>query len=187
MGEPRFEPDHELPCGHTVGELVEHLAGDAPAEFAAHARGCPHCRAALADLAPAGWEPVRRAARVEVEPPADLVSRALLTVRGAREAGPSAEVAQENGLLRVTPQAVLVLARRMSAELLADRPGLRLLACTGDVREVRVDVVADYGSPAPALSARLQDDLGGALRGHLGAAAPSVWVRIADVAPPQGS
>lgn len=189
MGEPSFDPDHVLPCGHTVGELVDHLAGDAPAGFAAHVRTCPHCRAELAGLAPGGWEPVRRAAELSVEPPEGLVSRTLLTVRELRggSAGSSAEVAQELGMLRVTPQATLVLARRLSLELLADRRGTRLLACTGDVHEIRLDVVIDYGLPAPALAAQLQDDLERALRAHLGAAAPAVWVRIADVAPPQGS
>ncbi|GAA3361274.1 hypothetical protein [Saccharopolyspora gregorii] len=189
MGEAPLDPEHALPCGRTIGELLDHLAGEAPEDFGAHVRTCPHCRAALAELAPTGWEPVRRAAELAVEPPEGLVSRALLTVRGARAAagGEPAEVAQEFGTLRISAQATLVLARRLSAELLADVPEARLLSCTGDVREVRVDVVIGYGVPAPALTARLQDDLGRALREHLGAAAPSVWVRVADVAPPQGS
>ncbi|MEU6127977.1 hypothetical protein ABZ805_02280 [Saccharopolyspora sp. NPDC047091] len=189
MGEAPLDPDHALPCGRTIGDLLDHLAGEAPDGVAAHVRTCPHCRAALTDLAPTGWEPVRRTAELAVEPPEGLVSRALLTVRGARAAagGEPAEVAQELGTLRVSAQATMVLARRLGAELLAEVPGTRLLSCTGDVREVRVDVEIGYGLPAPALTARLQHDLGRALREHLGAAAPSVWVRVADVAPPQSS
>ena len=188
MSESSLDADQHLACGRTVGELVEHLAGDAPPEFAAHAVGCPHCQAALADLAP-GWEPVRRAAQLSVEPPRGLLERTLLTVRGARDGagGSPAEIAQEQGSLRVAPQATLVLARRLSGELLADRPGVRLLACTGDVHEVRVDLQVGYGLDAPEVTTRLRAELERALRNLLGAAAPAVWVRVADVAPRQGS
>lgn len=80
-----------------------------------------------------------------------------------------------------------MLARRLSGELIADRPGVRLLACTGDVHEVRVDLQVGYGLPAPEVTTRLRAELERALRDLLGAAAPAVWVRVADVAPQQGS
>lgn len=184
MGESSLDPERRLACGHTIGELVEHLAGDAPPEFSAHAAECPHCRAALAELAPS-WAPVRRAAQLSVEVPHGLLDRTLLAARGARAAqgGSPVEIAQEFGALRVDPRATLVLARRLSAELIAHQPDVRLLACTGDAREVRIDLEVEYWSDAPALAADLQAEIESALRAALGAAVPAVWVRIADVAP----
>lgn len=186
MGESSLDPEHRLACGHTTGELVEHLAGDASPEFSAHAAECPHCRAALAELAPT-WAPVREAAELSVEPPQGLLDRALLTARRARagDTGPPVEIPQENGVLRVAPRTTLVVARRLSAELLARIPDARLLACTGDAHEVRVDVEVEYGASVPDLADRFQAELGAALREVLGAAVPAVWVRIADVAPRQ--
>jgi len=173
-----------LACGHTTGELVEHLAGEAAPEFAAHAAGCPHCSAALAELAP-GWSALRRATEVSVDAPSGLLDRALRTARRARgrESGDPAEIPQDCGALRVAPRATLVLARRLSAQLIARRPAARLLSCTGDGREVRVELRVGYGTPIPELVAGLQAELATALRDVLGAAAPVVHVRVVDVAP----
>lgn len=186
MGEFPFDPDHLLACGHTLGELVEHLAGDSTPEFAAHVAECSHCRAALDRLGP-GWAPVRRAAAVSVEPPHGLIDRVLLTTRQARavNAGASIEIAQDGGSLRVTPHAALVLARRLTADLLARRGGARLLSCTGDSQEIRVEIAVRYGSDAPELAARIREDVEAALTDVLGAGAPPVWVRIADVVIPE--
>lgn len=185
MGEFPFDPEQQLACGHTYGELVEHLAGDSTPEFAEHVAGCPHCRAALDRLAPS-WAPVRRAAQVSVEPPNGLLDRVLMTSRRARgvNVGPSIEILQEGGALRVTPHAALVLARRLTAELLAGFPGVRLLACTGDSQEIRVELQVTYGSDAPELATRLREEVEDGLRGALGPGAPVVWVRIADVSYP---
>ncbi|TWF92930.1 hypothetical protein [Saccharopolyspora dendranthemae] len=186
MGEFPLDPDHVLACGHTLGELVEHLAGDSTPEFAAHVAGCSHCRAALDRLGP-GWAPVRRAAAVSVEPPHGLVDRVLLTSRQARaaNAGASIEIAQDGGSLRVTPHAALVLARRMTADLLARIGGAHVLSCTGDSQEIRIELVVSYGSDAPELAVRLREDIESALADVLGAGAPPVWVRIADVVVPE--
>ncbi|MDI2028874.1 hypothetical protein QFW96_09640 [Saccharopolyspora sp. TS4A08] len=188
MGEASFDPEQRLSCGHTIGELVEHLAGDAPPEFAAHVASCPHCQAAMAGFGP-GWAPVRRAAEVAVETPNGLLDRALLTARRARglDSGPLIEIAQDGGALRVTPHAALVLARRLSAELLANVPGARVLACTGDSQEICVELEVSYGSAAPELATRLRTDLEDALRVTLGPGVPAVWVRIADVVPPEAT
>jgi anti-sigma factor RsiW len=68
MSDRPFDPDRVLPCGRTLGVLLDFLADSAPAEFAEHLRTCPHCQADLAEL-DADWAPVRRVAHRPIEPP----------------------------------------------------------------------------------------------------------------------
>ncbi|MER5390568.1 hypothetical protein [Saccharopolyspora sp. NPDC002686] len=179
--------DHSapLPCGRTDAELLDVLTGSAPPELAEHARTCPHCQAELAELESA-WAPVRRAARIPVDPPHGLVERALMTVRGVRGGRGAApvELAQEGGTLRIHPQAVVLLTRQLCAEILAQHPGTHLRGCVGDADEVQVDLAVRYLQPA-TLTEQIQQELSSALRDVLGPGAPAVWVRIADVDPPR--
>lgn len=185
MGDRSFDPGRALPCGRTVGELLGFHSDGEPAELAEHVAGCPHCRRELAVL-DAEWAPVRRAARVPVEPPHGLVERALLTVRGVRGASGAspAEIEQDRGRLRVSPQTVVLLTRRLAGEVLTGHPGVHLRGCTGDVDEVRVDLAVRYPLPAPRLAEAVRRELDDAVRAALGPAAPSVRVRVSDVAPP---
>ncbi|GAA2800936.1 hypothetical protein [Saccharopolyspora taberi] len=181
----RSSADPTLPCGRTVVELVALQSDGGPPELAAHVRECRYCQAELAEL-DAAWAPVRRAAEVPVEPPHGLVERALTTVRGIRAGSGSTpvELAQDGGTLRILPQAVLLLTRRLCLEILTGHPGVHLRGCTGDVDEVRVDLMVRYRLPAPVEAERIRRELTAALREALGAAAPAVWIRIADVEPP---
>lgn len=179
--------DHSrvLPCGRTDAELLDVLAGSGQPELAEHVRTCPHCQAELAELE-AAWAPVRRTARIPVEPPHGLVERALMTVRGVRGGRGAApvELAQEGGTLRIHPQAVVLLTRQLCAEILTHHPGVHLRGCVGDADEVQVDLTVRYLLPA-SLAEQVRQDLAAALRDVLGAGAPAVWVRIADVEPPR--
>ncbi|KAA5830024.1 hypothetical protein F1721_23230 [Saccharopolyspora hirsuta] len=174
-----------LPCGHTDAELLDVLTDSASPELAEHVRTCPHCQAELAELE-AVWAPVQRAARIPVEPPHGLVERALMTVRGVRGGLGAApvELAQEGGTLRIHPQAVVLLTRQLCAEILTRHPGTHLRGCVGDADEVQVDLAVRYLLPA-ALAEEVQQELAAALQDVLGAGAPAVWVRIADVEPPR--
>ncbi|CAM01181.1 hypothetical protein A8924_2268 [Saccharopolyspora erythraea NRRL 2338] len=188
MADRSSDADRALPCGRTVGELVGYHADGGTPELAAHVAGCPHCQAELAELDSA-WAAVRRAASLPVEPPDGLVDRALTTVRGIRGGAGSAplEFDQDGGSLRISPQAVLVLARRTCAEILTAHPGVHLRGCGGDVDEVRIDLQVQYPLPAPALAEMIRTELADRLHVALGGAAPAVWIRIADVAPPESS
>ncbi|MEV0697536.1 hypothetical protein AB0I53_06400 [Saccharopolyspora sp. NPDC050389] len=186
MDDRSFDPDRVLPCGRTDGMLLDFLADSAPTELAEHIPTCRHCQARLAEL-DSDWAPVRRTARLPIEPPHGLVERALMAVRGVRGGRGAApvELAQEGGKLRVSPQAVVLLTRRLCLGLIAERPGVHLRGCVGDVDEVRVDLAVRYPLPAPELADAIHHELTAALSEALGAGAPAVWVRVVDVQPPE--
>jgi hypothetical protein len=179
MGDRPFDPDRVLPCGRTLGVLLDFLADSAPTEFAEHLRACPHCQAELAELDP-DWAPTRRGANRPIEPPHGLVERALMAVRGGRGGAP-VELTREGGKLQ---QAVVLLARRLCLEVLTRHPGVHLRGCVGDVDEVQVDLTVRYLLPVPDLADMIQQDLSAALRKVLGADAPAVRVRVVDVERP---
>jgi hypothetical protein len=180
-----FDTERTLPCGHTLGALLTFAADRTPTELADHVETCPYCPAELAELDKI-WGSVRRSARVPVQPPDGLVERALATVRALRadSGAGSRELDQDRGVLRIAPQAVLTLTRQACSEIVTTYPGVSLRSCSGDVDEVRVDLVVRYPLPARELAVSVQAELARALRAVLGAAAPSVSAQVIDIAPP---
>lgn len=71
--------DERLACGAAFGDLVDQVADDAPADHE-HQSGCPHCRAALAELRSL-WEATRRLAAEQVHAPEALDDAVLRRVR----------------------------------------------------------------------------------------------------------
>ncbi|PKW15313.1 hypothetical protein [Saccharopolyspora spinosa] len=185
MADRSFDPDRVLPCGRTDGMLLDFLADSAPVELSEHIPTCRFCQAELAEL-DSDWAQVRRTASLPIEPPHGLVERTLTAVRGVRGGHGAApvELDQEGGKLRIAQQAVVLLTRRLCLELLAERPGVHLRGCVGDVDEVRVDLTIRYPLPAPELVEAIHRELTAALQAALGAGTPAVWVRVVDVAPP---
>lgn len=180
-----LDADRMLPCGRTVGMLVSFVADRTPPELADHVGSCPYCPAELADLEQT-WGLVQRSARVAVQPPDGLVDRALTTVRGLRgsRSEDARELDQDRGMLRITQQAVLTLARRACSDILAAYSGVHLRRCSGTVDEVLVDLLVRYPLPAQKLSESVQTELARAMHGMLGAANPTISARVVDIAPP---
>lgn len=185
-GDHSLSADHELPCGHTVGDLLTLLSEGASPELTEHARTCQWCQAELVELKRA-WEPVRHSARLAVEPPDGLVERSLMTVRGIRGGLRSEPVAmhQDGGTLRIPPQALIIFTRLLCAEILTDYPGVHLRGCGGDAAELRVDLAVRYPLHAAELTSTIQAELSRGLQDALGPMAPSIWVLVVDVLPPE--
>lgn len=76
MSEPL---DERLACGAAVGDLVDQVADDAPADRN-HQSGCPHCQAALAELRSL-WEATRVVAAEQVDAPEHLDTAIMRRVR----------------------------------------------------------------------------------------------------------
>ncbi|MFB9908359.1 hypothetical protein [Allokutzneria oryzae] len=182
--------DRSLPCGRTVGELLDLVVdgGIEPSDtgLAAHARTCAHCRAELAALENR-WSPVREAAAAPVELPEGLLSRVLGSVRGLREhafAEP-AEVEQEGGRLQVSQRALVLLARRHAVEALHELPGVHLRGLSSVDGVITVSIAVRYGVPATVAAERLAAGVAERLRESVGPAAPEVAVEVSDVLPPR--
>ncbi|PRX51337.1 hypothetical protein B0I33_101490 [Prauserella shujinwangii] len=129
------------------------------------------------------WEWVRATARAPVPTPPGLIERVLRSVHGVRGGLPAEplEIAQEGGRLRVGERAVVLLTRRLGADLAARIGGLHVSAVAFEAGVLEVVVTVEYGLGADTAAETLRIRLQAALRAELGPAAPAVNVHIADV------
>ncbi|WP_199431685.1 hypothetical protein [Qaidamihabitans albus] len=140
------------------------------------------------------WEWVRATARAPVPTPAGLIERVLRSVHGVRGTLLSRplDIRQDGGLLRIGEGAVVLLARRLGAELGAEIGGLHVSAValdtdgtggTGAGNRAVLDVVVtvEYRGGADAAAELLRSRLQAALAAQLGTTALAVNVHIADV------
>lgn len=68
-----------LPCGVLVEDLLSQVADAAPPADPGHQRGCPHCRATLAQLDDL-WSPVRQVTAETVQAPPGLLQAVMTQV-----------------------------------------------------------------------------------------------------------
>ncbi len=179
-----------LPCGHDPEWLVE-LAADEDHELApddaAHLRACPHCTSELASLR-SRWTTVRVAATSPVRIPPGLVARTVATLRAVRGGldGRHVEVVQQGGLLRVSDQVVVLLARQVAVDLARQLGGVRVRGLAGGQDGLQLRLAIRYGLPLLEVGRRVQRTLRAALEASLGAGTPQVSVEVVDVLAPAG-
>jgi len=104
-------PARELACGCSLDDLLAQVADGADPADPEHQRACPHCRAALAELAEL-WAPVRT---LEEEPPATPVgldAKVMERVSAMATHAWHAVVPERDGVTRVAAWVVAVVARR---------------------------------------------------------------------------
>lgn len=129
-------------CGADYDELVAQVAERrAPVpERAAHQRGCPHCRAAIAELQEL-WSPVAALARSDVRAPAGLIETVMARVRELPRHSSYALVgAGGRGSTRVAARVIGAIARRAALQV----PGVS--AAVGGRRAQRDETMSDRGA-----------------------------------------
>jgi hypothetical protein len=131
------------------------------------------------------WELVRAAARTTVSTPPGLVNRVLQSVRGLRGHLLSApiDIPFEGGKLRVSERVVVLIARRLGAELARELDGVHVSAVALEADGLQVLITVRYGVAADEAAALLRTRLRAGIGDQLGAPAPPVHVHIVDVHP----
>jgi hypothetical protein len=129
------------------------------------------------------WELVRAAARRPVPTPYGLIARVLRSVHGVRgrlRAEPM-ELPLDGDLLRIGERTLVLLARRLGAELARSIGGVQVAAVAMEDNGLEVLAIVRYGIAADEAAERLRARLREALGAQIGAAAPPVNVHIVDV------
>jgi uncharacterized alkaline shock family protein YloU len=173
LGHPSRGLPDRVPCGAWLDDLLEQVADDTPPADLAHQETCPHCRAALAELADL-WIPVRRLAAVNITAPSSLTSTIMERVHTIAAHGWHAVLTGQSGVTRIAAWVVAVIARRAAAGV----PGVGTVhgqvippaAALGPVH-------AEYPPDRPSRTQR-------AAAAGLGVAGRRVVIRIAVTAAP---
>ncbi|WP_158894374.1 hypothetical protein [Amycolatopsis anabasis] len=129
------------------------------------------------------WELVRAAARRPVPTPYGLITRVLRSVQGVRGrllAEPF-ELPLDGDRLRIGERVLVLLARRLGAELGRAIGGVHVSAVALEQNGLEVLATVRYGVAADEAAESLRHLLGEALAAQIGAGAPPVNVHIVDV------
>ncbi|WP_116041070.1 hypothetical protein [Amycolatopsis palatopharyngis] len=131
------------------------------------------------------WDLVRAAARAPVPTPPGLIARVLSSVRGVRGRllAEPLELRQQGGMLRISERVVVILARKLGADIGAEVGGVHVSAVAMEDGGLEVLLTVRYGVPAAEAADALRRRLGEKLAEHLGRPGPPVNVHIADVHP----
>jgi uncharacterized alkaline shock family protein YloU len=202
-------PDR-LPCGVPLDNLLRQVAEGIAASDAAHQEACPHCRAALAELAEF-WAPVHRMAGEDVRAPASLTSTIMERVRPMATHGWHAVLTGTPGVTRIAAWVVAVIARRaaagvpgvgsvrgqvtpppvsvrsVSAEVVRGGPSSSQRAAAAGVGTagrrvvIRVDVTADPGISLPTLAHEIRRRVTAEVTTMTGLSVEAVDVLVSDL------
>jgi uncharacterized alkaline shock family protein YloU len=197
-----------LPCGASANALLLQVAEGTPPRDPTHQRGCPHCRAALAELEDL-WAPVQELAAEEVRAPAGLLQAVMAQVRelsrnnwsavlqdavggetriAARVVGAVARLAAESvlhvtlalggGRVATEAGAATDVARVAGAEDATD------VGVAGTHVVVDVQIAIDYGVPMPQVAEQVRQRIADHIATHTGLTTTEVNVVVVDVRPP---
>ncbi len=128
---------------------------------------------------------MRAAARSTVSTPPGLIARVLRSVNGVRGrllAG-QIDLPLDGDRLRVSERVLVLLARRLGAELGRAIGGVHISAVAMEADGLQVLATVRYGVAADEAAASLRARLRDALTAQLGAVPPPVNVHIVDVHP----
>lgn len=147
-------PTGTLACGRDTESLVEQVALDRAGELDAHQRGCPHCRAALAEFDRL-WRPVRAVAAERPRAPESVIDQALRGIRGVTADPDFGRLDGGDGDTRIAARVVVNLSRHLASQV----PGVRIALSK---------LVAAGSGPLPLVTDDTAPTLPGALspRGH---------------------
>lgn len=103
--------EEQLPCGRQLDDLIEQVADRRPSKDASHQRRCPHCRAAVSELAQL-WTPLHELADQQVSAPRTLTMTVMERVAAIAANGWHAIVRADQGVTRIAAWVVAITARR---------------------------------------------------------------------------
>jgi hypothetical protein len=187
-GGPEPYDEERLPCGRTLTELFDVF--DAPPDGARdpHTRTCPHCSAALEELAELRVR-VDRAHRTGPPAPYDpagLVSRVMDVVRTELRPGCALPLGEPEENLWLTESAAAVTLREAAETV----PGVRAGSCRvqpGEAAEatVRLEIAVPLSVPVRATAEAVRRAVLAAAGERLGLAVATVDVRVIDIGGPE--
>jgi uncharacterized alkaline shock family protein YloU len=193
--------DARLPCGVPVDELLAQVAERRRPRDPVHQRGCPHCRAALAELDEI-WAPVHELADEEVHAPSGLLETVMARVRELSRNPWYAVVPGSVGGTRIAARVVGAVARLAAqsvpyvavavgrgralpddAERVAGEEGQAAtsIGLAGTHVVVDIDIAVDYGVPIPQVAHLVREHIRRDLRQHTGLTTIEVNITVVDV------
>jgi uncharacterized alkaline shock family protein YloU len=195
-----------LPCGADIDNLLDRVAATDPTALTDHQTHCPHCRAALTELASL-WVPVRELIAQPVPTPVALNATVMSHIwQLTRDAWYTLQTT-DHGAIRVAARVVAAIARRAALRV----PGVRValgrstthpatahadratqghrhpgaaVGVFGRTAVVDLALVVTYGQPADDIARRVQRHVIAALRDRVGLHSVTVNVTVDDVLPP---
>ncbi|WP_166509687.1 Asp23/Gls24 family envelope stress response protein [Blastococcus sp. TF02-8] len=205
---PSNSEDDRLPCGVGVDTLLTQVAEHAPPRDPAHQRSCPHCRAALAELADL-WAPVTKLAAEDVRAPAGLLQEVMAQIRELSRNAWHAVLTDPTGQTRIAARVVGAVARlaaesvpHVSVAFGGGRPETRagqspsLTEIAGAAGEpatdvgvagchviIDVQIAVDYGVPIAHVAQAVRSRIVEHLVAHTGLITREVNVIVIDVLP----
>ena len=192
-----------LPCGREVDELLEQIADGRGEDRDAHQRNCPHCQAALAELA-ALWQPVRELAAEPVQPPAMLAETVMRRVHQMVNDVWYTLQLTELGSMKIAARVVARLARDTARQV----PGVRValgrstqsrvarivekatlshrhphaaVGVLGRTAAIDLAIAVSYGEPVHDVAREVQQQVTRRLREAIGLESVTVNVTVDDV------
>lgn len=183
----RPERRTSLPCGTAVDELTEQVVDGTAPRRPDHQAGCPHCRAALAELRGL-WSPVHALAAEEVLAPKDLVQRVLDEIRELDYTGGRAVILAPDGQTAIAVRVVASIARKAADSVNGTLLAMSRVSADVEVGAVgrsvvvQLDLVAALGVSLPSLSQEIQRTVRDHVAALTGLTVVAVDVTVVEVA-----
>jgi uncharacterized alkaline shock family protein YloU len=199
--EPGSYPGQHLDCGADVDDLLEQVADGHADRRTDHQQHCPHCQAALLELADV-WAPVHRLASQSVQVPAGLTAAVMRHIQELVRDVWHTLHRTDDGAIRVAGRVVADLARRAASRVpgvgvafgrsstgsdataapvtTADQPAVGVL---GRTAIVDLTVAITYGQPIVEIARRVQQQVITELHDTIGLRRITVNVSVDDVLP----
>lgn len=192
----------QLPCGRSLGPLIEQVAERTPPVDPEHQARCPYCRAALAELETL-WSDVDALARERVEVPTGLLAAAMRRIvrerdgdgplartsgpRGPRPGRPGdhALLPSPHGTTRIADGVVAAIAGRAALAVAGvSLPGRTPVEAHFDGAGVALalELTVAFGPPLPALIDAVRATVIADVEGLTGLAVKAVDVAVVDLA-----
>jgi uncharacterized alkaline shock family protein YloU len=197
----------QVPCGTDIDDLLEQVAEGRATERDEHQSHCPHCQAALIELADV-WAPVRQLAAQPVAAPTGILAAVMRHIdRITHDMWYTLHQA-ETGVIRVAARVIAATARQAALRV----PGVRIAfgrstagarAAEADTREHRhphaaagvmghtavVDLAltVTHGQSIEHVARQVQQRVIADLRDTLGLRHVAVNITVDDVLPPPTS
>ncbi|TFV64132.1 Asp23/Gls24 family envelope stress response protein [Geodermatophilus sp. DF01-2] len=206
---PPPEDSDRLACGKPVDDLLAQVTDGAPPRDPEHQRGCPHCRAALAELEDL-WAPVRDLAAEHVRAPAGLLQAVMAQIRELSRNAWQAVLHDPVGQTRIAARVVGAVAR-LAAESVphvtlalggghaagpmeATADPARVAGPEGEAATdigvagthvvIDVQIAVDFGVPIPQVADQVRRRVAHHIATHTGLTTTEVNVTVVDVRQP---
>jgi uncharacterized alkaline shock family protein YloU len=194
----------QVPCGSDIDDLLEQVAEGRAAERDAHQASCPHCQAALIELADV-WAPVRQLAEQPIATPTGILAAVMRHIDRLthdmwytlHQAEPGAIKVAARVIAATARQAALRVpgvrvafgrstagARAAEADTRQHRPPHAAAGVMGRTAVVDLAVTVTHGQSIEQVARQVQQRVIADLRDTLGLEHVTVNITVDDVLPP---